>query len=239
MISQGSLAGSGWQRYGSLLKELRAAGVKAIPSCTTLKGECGHSYQSWFDRGLWIKMAEALAVLAGERVDNARVGIDLEPYFPKAGEAPGPRYPKRGEPGGDSGEDEYRLAETMAPFIGTIKHEGITPWILPGGMEYAATWHLAMACPDAVLLDETTYNCPLDPAYWVHYERRKPAIESLRRGYLPGFYAVALRSPAFQDELLRRKISDFWVFFRPEDNAERFWTPEWMSGPSTQPATSR
>ncbi len=231
MVSKGSLAHADLTRIESAVSGLRAMGLKTMPACTTLKQDYGHTYESWFDRRLWSQMAETLAALAGLRDDDPRIAIDLEPYWSAARAT---RYPKRAEPGGDRGDDEYRLAETLAPLIGTIKHEGITPWLLPGGMEYAAVWHLATACPDAVLLDETTYSCPLDPAHWKHYHRRKPAIEALRRGYLPGFYAVALRSRAFQAELRRKGIGDYWVYFRAEDQMERFWTLGWASGTETQ-----
>jgi len=235
MVSRGSLAAkASAKELRGVLEALRDEGVRVIPACATLSASYGHSYESWFDRQLWLRFGESLAQWSAARAPNdPRMAIDLEPYWDQE-----PRYPAR--PGAKNPyEEAYRVAETLAPFIAVIKHEGITPWLLPGGMEYAASWHIATACPDAVLLDEATYRCPLDGRFWQHYEKRKPGIEALRRGYLPGFYAVALRDPTFQEELRRREIGDYWIFFRePTDEIQRFWTPEWSRTPPTQPATS-
>ena len=237
MVSQGSLASdAATSKARSMLDTLRGFGVKAIPACATLAGDYGHSYESWFDSKLWARMAETLARWAQARTaDDARVAIDLEPYWDR-----GPRFPKRCEPNGAPSHDDYRLATAMAPFIAMIKHEGITPWLLPGGIEYLPTWHIATACPDTVLLDETTYSCPIEPLAWENYETRKPSIEALRRGYLPGFFGAALRSPAFQAELQRRGIGDYWIYFQSEDHEWQFWEPGWAERtdglPTSKPA---
>jgi hypothetical protein len=233
MMSQGSLASDAdMPKARAALDALRAFGVKAIPACATLAGDYGHNYESWFDSKLWARMAETLARWAQARTaDDTRVAIDLEAYWDRE-----PRYPKHCEPNGTMSNDEYRLAVAMAPFIAMIKHEGITPWLLPGGMEVLALWHIAAACPDAVLLDEATYSCPTEPRAWINYENRKPAIEALRRGYLPGFYGRALRSPAFQAELQRRGIGDYWIFFRADDHENRFWEPGWAQQGNASPA---
>ncbi len=224
MVTPGSLAtDANLAEAQRMLDKLREFGVKAFPACATLAAGCGHSYESWFDSKSWARMAETLARWAEHRTaDDPRVAIDLEPYWDRE-----PRYPKHCEPNGAPSRDDYRLAVAMAPFIAMIKHEGITPWLLPGGIEYLPTWHIAAACPDTVLLDEATYSCPTEPKAWVNYETRKPAIEALRRGYLPGFYGTALRSPAFQAELQRRGIGDYWIFFHPEDHEWQFWEPGW------------
>lgn len=225
LCSQGSLVWRDMRESSAAIRGLRAAGVAAIPACATISASYGHTFASWFDRRLWTEMAEQLARLAELRDgDDPRIAIDLESYLPRE-----PRYPQRGSVGNAPDEDEYRLAIALEPLIGMIKHLGVTPWILPGGMQYAPSWHLATACPDAVLLDEMTYQCPLNPAAWVHYELRQPALTALRRGYLPGFYGVALRDVAFQRELQRRQITDYWVYFREkEDDPQAFWSSTWL-----------
>jgi hypothetical protein len=212
-------------------EDFRALGIKVIPACAA----SGPDYKAWFDRALWNRMAETLAQLAQLRdPGDPRVAIDLEAYWDNE-----PRYPSRCHRDPDGLPDEYRVADAMAPLIARIKHEGISPWLLPGGMETSTVWHVATACADATILDEMTYCCPVEPKGWIHYETRKPAIEALGRGYLPGFYGHALRSPPFQAELQRRGINDYWIWFRAADDEEHFWSPGWSRGAETRPATPR
>lgn len=225
MISQGSLAEPPRERTRRAYRGLREVGVPVIPLCWTVGEVYKHDINSWFDRRLWMLFAERLARLAELRDADPRMAIDLEPCWDA-----GQRYPVRGEPGVREGVEEYRLAEALEPFIATIKHEGILPWILPGGLEYAPSWHVAAACSDAVLLDEVTYQAPFAASIWKLYELRKAAIEALRRSYLPGFFGAALRMPEFLKELQRRGIGDFWAFFRVKDEEHRFWLPEWQQG---------
>lgn len=210
LVSAGSTRPDTWAktlpRLAAVTRGWAALGVRAIPG---LHGTGPTGF--WYSTRHWIQVT--VAALAAASLSPAReLFLDIEHY----GSGP---YPTRGEPGGNPLQPEHSCLAAMRPLLDALDARGITPWITPGGIEYAASAAVMIRSRVAYILDQATYYCPLDPLHWCNFESRRPAVEALGRHYIPGFFAAGLASADFADELTTRRIVDRWWYWRPEDAA--------------------
>lgn len=220
-VSKGRLVTDNIADVVGVMQEASGLGLRCAPAASCLEADEDHTPADWFNRALWQQMADVLAKLLAAWPCGS-VALDFE-----AGWAKG-TFEELWALGERIGE----LADVLAPVVQVLTDAQVTPYLLPGGLQYPPVALIAQAT-DGVLCSETTYPCPqMGPAGWQRMADEFRQAEQVGLRWMAGVRDYDF-TPAYAGECRGRGIP-VWIFERGKLSAAEVFRAAEPSGSVSQ-----